>query len=469
MQFSNINKRPPHTLLFVTEAITFRADADRKGILLGEVETIEHGSKTTAHLARAFAKVADSSGPLGRKVWILFMRLPALLISVPTMQVRDVEPALLTQALQFEAEGMTGMSTLDAKVAFSFLQAENEMSDYWFAQIEQLAWVDLQKAVKQRKCQLGGVLNPGALPLALSDPEADEWLRLEAWSNQLIALHRSESRVSLQVFSYDSPHWQAELEQWLGDQDAVKVSETLLNNRIEMLPTTGRVLSLHNESDMTAWLGLWAECLIRRRGEGAAVLQPASQVNMDVVWMAGAGIAALLLCGLHAGWFVHQKTYFESETKRLTQVEKNMVALRKQITESSEQKDKLEKRFSKSNADADSVPGTIRKLQQRPALLLQALAEIRDERLIIETLSSQGDEVAIEGVTLEPHIGNQLAGALGESLRDLNWKLGLPAKRNMALFDGEPGPWSFTLKLADQGMPGFAEPELKQNGKKSKT
>jgi len=463
VKFSNINKRPPHTLLFVTESLTFRADADRKGILQGEVETIEQGSKTAAHLAKAFAKIADSTGPLGRTVWILFMRLPAFLISVPTMQVRDVEPALLAQALQFEAEGITGMSALETKVAFGFLQAENEMSDYWFAQIEQLAWDDLQKAVKQRKCQLGGVLNPGALPLALSDPDADEWLRLEAWSNQLIALHRSESRVSLQVFSYDSPHWRSELEQWLGDQEAVKVSETLLNNRIEMLPPTGRVLSLHNESDMTAWFGLWAECLIRRRGEGAAVLRPVSQVNMDVVWMAGSGIAALLLCGLHAGWFVHQQRYFESETQRLTRVEKEMVALRKQITESSEQKDKLEKRFSQSNADADSVPGTIRKLQQRPALLLQALAEMRDERLIIETLSSQGDEVAIEGVTLEPHIGNQLAGALGESLGDLNWKLDLPAKKNMALFDGEPGPWSFTLKLADQGMPGFAQPEVKKS------
>ncbi|MGR8941736.1 MAG: PilN domain-containing protein [Gammaproteobacteria bacterium] len=471
MKISARNKRPPHTLLFVTEEKTFRADADRRGILLGEVETIEHGSKTTAHLARAFARIADGTGPLGRTLWILFMRLPALLVSVPTMQVRDVEPALLTQALQFEAEGMTGMSALESMVAFSFLQADNDMSDYWLAQIEQLAWDDLHKAVRQRKCRLGGVLNPGALPLALSDPGADEWLRLEAWASQLIAVHRSEARAGLQVFGFDSPHWRAELEQWLRDQEAVKVSETLLNSRIEMLPPTDRLLSLHNESDMTAWFGLWAQCLIRERGEGAAVLRPAGQVNMDAVWMGGSAIAALLLCGLHAGWFVYQQGYFENETKRLTQVEKDMVALRKQITEIGEQKDKLGTRLSKSSAEADSIPGTIRKLQERPALLLQALADNRDERLIVETLNSQGDQVEIGGVTLQPHIGNQLAGALGESLRDLNWKVDLPAKQNMELFDGEPGPWSFTLKLADQGIPGFAgpKPEAKQSGNKAKT
>jgi hypothetical protein len=467
MKLFNLNKRPPHTLLFVTEARTFRADADRKGILQGEVETIEHGGKTTAQLARTFSRIADSTGPLGRKVWILFMRLPALLISVPTMQVRDIEPALLTQALQFEAEGMTGMSALETKVAFGFLQAENEMSDFWFTQIEKLAWDDLQKAVKQRKCQLGGVLNPGAMPAALSDPEADEWLRLEAWSNQLIALHRSEARLGLQVFNYDSPHWRGELEQWLREREPVKISETLLNNRIEMLPPTRQALTLHNESDMTAWFSGWAQCLIRRSGEGAAVLRPAGSRNMDAVWMAGSGVAALLLCGLHAGWFVHQQNYFERETQRLAQVEKDMTALRKQITEINEQKEKLETRLNKSSAD--SIPGTIRKLQQRPALLLLALAENRDERLIIETLSSQGEEVEIGGITLQPHIGNQLAGALGESLRDLNWKVDLPAKRNMGLYGDEPGPWSFTLKLADQGIPGFAEPAARPGDNKAKT
>jgi hypothetical protein len=312
------------------------------------------------------------------------------------------------------------------------------------------------------------VLNPGALPISLSGPDADEWLRFEAWSHQLIALHRSETRFGLQVFNYDNPHWHEELEQWLNAQDKVEISETLLNNRIEMLPDTARLFTLHDAADMIAWFGAWAHCLVRRRGEGAAVLQPSSQVNPEAVWMAGSGIAALLLCGLHGGWFVHQQAYFESETKRLTQVEKDMADLLKQITDKNDSKAKLEKRLSKSSADADSIPVTIRKLQQRPALLLQALAENRDERLIVETLSSQGSDVTIGGITLQPHLGNQLAGALGESLGDLNWKVALPAKQNMDLFDGEPGPWSFTLKLADQGIPGFAEPEAKQDDKQSK-
>lgn len=426
-----------------------------------DVETIEYGCKSTAGLAKAFAKIAENSAPLGRKVWLLFLRLPGLMISVPSMQVQGIDEAMLTQALQFEAEGMTGVSSQEMRVAYQFLKAEDEMSDYWLVQIEQLAWDDLLKAVKQQKCQLAGLLHPGVLPVSVHDAEAPEWLRLEAWSNQLLALHRNESRLSLQALSFDNTHWQAELEQWLQDQGPVPVSETLLNYRVEMLPDTEHHYSLAETSQLAQWLELWSETLIGRKAAEAAVLKQSANINVDLAWMAGSGLAALLLCGLHAGWFMHQRAYFDGEAERLAKIEKAIGDVRKQIKDSGEQKEKLEKKLGKMTADADLIPNTIKKLQQRPALLLRALADGRDEQLIIETLDSSLDEVTVGGITLQQHLGNRLASYLAVSLRDLNWRVESPTKENMALFEAEAGPWSFKMKLVDEGIPGFAEAEKK--------
>lgn len=448
-------------MLFINGDKTFRVDADRKGVLMSDVETIEYGCKSTAGLAKAFVKIAENTDPLGGKVWLLFLTLPSLLISLPSMQVQGVDEAMLTQALQFEAEGMTGVSSQEMRVAFQFLKAEDEMSDYWLVQIEQLAWDDLLKALKQRKCQLGGLLHPGALPVSIHDAEAPEWLRIEAWSNQVLALHRSETRLSMQALSFDNPHWQAELDQWLQDQGESPVSETLLNYRVEVLPDTEHRYDLFDGSQLAQWLGLWAQTLIGRKAAEAAVLKLTANFNVDLAWMAGSGLAALLLCGLHAGWFMHQRVYFEGETERLTKVEKAMADLRKQISASSDQKQKLETSINKISADAELIPNTIKKLQQRPALLLRALADGRHEQLIIETLDSRLDEVVVGGITLQQHLGNELAGYLNGGLQDLNWRVESPTKENMALFEGEAGPWSFKLKLVDEGIPGFAVAEKK--------
>lgn len=448
--------RPAHTLLFITEVKTFRVDTDRRGILLGDVESIEVGCKSPTGLAKAFEKIAAAGEPLGKKVWLLFLRLPALLINVPTLQVKGVDRATLTQALQFEAEGMTGVSSQDMKVAFRFLQSENDMSDYWLVQIEQLAWEDLVKTVKRQRCKLGGVLHPGLMPRALFDAQASEWLRLEAWSNRVLAILQHEGRISLQDYPLDNPHWPVELEHWIQEQGGVALTETLLNNKVELLPSTGPQMHLNENSQLAEWLGLWAQILLRGNAENLALLEVGSTINLDVAWMVGSGLSALLLCGLHAGWFVYQRAYYEAETVRLTQVEQTMTALRKQINEKSEQHLKLENRLNKATANADLIPATIQALRQRPALLLRALAEGRDEQLIVETLDSQGSELTVSGVALQMHLSNQLASYLTTRLPTSYWKIQLPLKEDMALFEGEPGPWKFSVKLMDEGIPELA-------------
>lgn len=457
MKFPKFNSRPAHTLLFITEVKTFRVDADRKGVLLNDVEIIEHGCKSPNNLAKAFNKITENTGPLGSKLWLLLLRLPAMHISVPTMQVKGVDPAVLTQALQFEAEGITGVSSMDTQVAFQFLKAENEMSDYWLVQIEQLAWDDLLKAVQQKKAKLAGLLHPGLLPAPISDAQARDWLRIEAWSTQLLALHYSDAQFGLMALSFDNPHLHAELDEWIHNIEQVEVTETLINNRVEMLPDTQHLYRLNETDQVTEWLGLWAQKLIGRRSAEVAILKPLSKVNVDLVWMLGSGLAALLLCAMHAGWFIHQRGYYENETKRLAELEKEINKLRKDINGSADQIDKLQTRLRKIASNAELVPNTIKTLQQRQALLLRVLADGRHEQLIIESLESELNEIVIKGVSLQHHLGNQLADYLTTNLQGLSWEVKTPEKKNMSLFDDGPGPWEFKVKLNDTGIPGFGD------------
>ena len=69
--------------------------------------------------------------------------------------------------------------------------------------------------------------------------------------------------------------------------------------------------------------------------------------------------------------------------------------------------------------------------------------------------------MTIEGVTLQQQLSNQLVSFLSASLQDLFWKVDAPTIKNMGLFEGEPGPWTYTFKLTDTGVPSLALPDKK--------
>lgn len=454
MKLPALTKRPAHTFLFITEIKTFRVDADRKGLLITELETIERGCEEPARLARTLLKIHEESLPFGRKLWLLFLRLPSFLLNLPSMQVQGVDDDTLMQALQFEMEGITGQSSQDSCIAFQFIKNADEMSDYWVSQIDQLALNDLLKAVKKCKTTLGGLLHPGGLPLALSDSEAAEWLRFEAWSNQLFALQQTEEIMNMQVFSFDTPHWRSELDQWLNDNDAAVNSETLLNNKLEVLPDTERQYRLNENHDLTLWLGLWAQTLIKSKKVSAPILRPPSNFNPNIAWMVGTGGGALVLCALHASWFISQSHYYETESNKLKQIDSAMQTLRKQVNSNRDEKTKLKNKIKKLKDEADLIPKALKTLQQRPAKLLLALANGRSDELVVETLTSKNNTLVITGVTLVPRLANELSTYLQDNLPDLNWEVQTPTKKDMRLFD-EGGPWSFELMIVDTGIPGF--------------
>ena len=455
MKFPSITKRPAHTLLFITEVKTFRVDVDKAGVMSGYPEMISVNCASSAKLADCIGTIAAKSRPMGRKLWVLYIGLPITLISLPSMQVEGVDETTLIQALQFELEGLTGQPSMDMQLAYHLLSNKDEMSSYWVSQINQLHFEDVSKAVKKAGCHLSGLLHPGGLPLSLQNPEQHDWLRMECWPHQLLAMRNTpEDALTLEVFSLDNRNWPTQLEKWLARQGAVEQSETLLNNKIELLPDTAFRLHLNEVEPVTGWLLTWASALVKKHLPAVPVLRYQSKLNKDLLLMASGGSVALLICVGHLLWHVYQANYYTVEFEELQKVETLLTAQRKTLSAEQDKRGKLQAKIVKLKKDSETLPRLIKGLQDRPARLLEALANGRTENLLVESIATDKDEIKISGISLDSTSANELANYLETQLAELGWSFAAPTKKNLELLTGG-GPWEFEIKLLDLGVEGF--------------
>ncbi|MGR9014979.1 MAG: hypothetical protein ACU83U_15190, partial [Gammaproteobacteria bacterium] len=256
------------------------------------------------------------------------------------------------------------------------------------------------------------------------------------------------------LFSFESRHWQTELDRWLAEQGEVEHSETLLNNKIEVLPDTAFYLHLNNVEPVADWLLVWANILVKKDQPAVPVLRYQSKINKDVVLMASGGTVALLICVSHLIWHLHQASYFTNEFTALQKIETSMTSMRKSMNADRDKRDKLKAKIDKLKGDTETLPRLINGLQHRPAQLLKALAKGRPENLLVESIAVDKDEVKISGVSLDAVSANELSSYLEKQLLALGWSVIAPTKKNMELFvDG--GPWEFEIKLLDLGADGF--------------
>jgi len=448
--------RPAHTLLFITEAKTFRIDVDKHGVMMGHPETINVKCVNTAALAECVTFIAANSHPLARKTWLLFVRLPIQLLSIPSMQVEGVDEPTLLQALQFELEGLNGPAPQEQQLAYQLLSNKDEMSQYWVSQIDKIHLTETYQALKKVGSRLEGLLHPAALPQSLHNWEEPDWLRFECWSLQVVALrNHPEDGLEMRLIAFDDSYWRSQLENWFEKQGNVEHSETLLNNKIEVLPQTAITVHLSDSDNVASWLVLWAKHLTASTSSAVPILRYQSSVNADLVLMASGGVGALLIVSLHAGWNLYQANDYTKQVQQLTKVETAITTARKTVSEDREKVEKLTAKIEKLKKTGAVLPDLMKSIQDRPAKLLEALAKGRPEDLMVEAISSEKDEIKITGICLDAAAANQLANYLEKELKPLGWSVTAPMKKNLELLPNASGPWDFEIKLLDLGMEGF--------------
>lgn len=458
MKLPSFSPRSAHTLLYITPDKTFRIDTDRKGVVIGTLQTIEVTCESAGGLPYCLETIAKQTDKLGRKLWLLYSHLNTYSLSLPSIQVEGVGDEILEQALQFEYEALTGNSAMKSQLAYRFIGEADEMSNYWITVVARETLTKLITQAKKAGCKWGGLMHPGGLPELLSAHEQPSWLRIETWATEIYALtEKPDTGFSLQVIPMsNNANWQAELEQWVQDIGRVEQSETIMGFTIEYLSPTDKIYHFNKNEDLLFWLSLWAKHLAVKFTGDIPLLKEQTKVNMDLVYMLGTGFSALLLCGAHFTWNLYLKNQFEQDYQYIKQVDKEMNDLRKAIIANKEKTAELQKQLDTLGGNISIIPYAIASLQKRPAELLYRLATGSPEDLIIERIRSEQDKVVISGVALQPQLANELTEKIEADLRKVSWLVNPPTKKDMAIFE-QGGPWSFEIVLDDEGLQGFAK------------
>ena len=449
--------RPAHTLLYITEAKTFRIDTDRRGVIQGQVEVIEVRCDKSIGIPGALEHIIDNSPVLGIKVWLLYVRLSTYVLSLPSVQVAGVEDNVLEQALLFEYESLSGQSVTHSHIAYQFVSEADEMSSYWLILLAKETFSKITEVLKSARCNLGGIAHPGGLPFLLSADDAPSWLRIEAWSNTFFALSKNpETGFSMLVIHPDqSPNWKDELDHWMLDTGDVDKSEAIVNNKIEYLPETQESLHLKLDGALAFWMGLWADYLLNSDEVRVPLLNVQRKINLDLLSMLGGGGLALALCVGHFTWNLYLRNDYEYQVTQLTAAEKDIKAAREGLNKTRDEAAKVQKKIDILHANVEVIPVAMAALQRRPMALLGSLSRHTPEDIIIESISVDEQlHIVINGVSLQPQLINQLASSVQTDFALLGWHANAPTKKDLLAF-ADGGPWEFSLVLVDQGLQGF--------------
>lgn len=464
MQFPNPFKRPAHTLLYITEAKTFRIDTTRKGVIKGEVLAIDCACSSSNAIPACLDVIFSTDAPTpGRKVWILYSRLATHTLTLPSIQVEGVDNEVLEQALQFEYEGVTGSSVSKSHLAYQYIGAADEMSTYWVCLIAKETLTKIKEVLAKKHCQYGGLCHPGGLPFLISGADSPSWLRIECWSDTVFMLAKNpEEGMSLQIIHTDQQtQWRDDVDHWILDIGEVDKSEAIMNNKIEYLPDTDENYRLSLDGSLVFWLGLWSKHLIADDSIQAPLLNPQKSLNKEIVYMVGGAVAALLLCAGHFTWSLYLRNDFQFKADELRKTEQNSSSLRKSLGDKRTRVNKLIQETSVQEQNITLIPQALDALQKRPSRLLKVLANNSPANLIIEQIHQEGDKITITGVSLQPQLINLLASAVENEIIALGWKPSTPTKKDMALFE-QGGPWSYVYELTDQGLEGFIKQQEAQ-------
>ena len=458
MQLPSFSKRSAHTLLYITEVKTFRVDTDRKGVMVGEVQVIDVRCESANALPSAIESIISESEALGKTVWILYARLTTYQLTLPAVQVAGVDDEILQQALQFEYEALTGNSLSNSQLAYHFLGTVDEMSSYWINMLATETFDDVVKKLKKASCKLGGLTHPGGFPGLLSGTEDASWLRIECWPNTVFALTKNpEEGFSLQIFpSGEDSNWQEQVDHWMLEAGSVEKSEAIMNNQLEYIPTTDENYHLTLDGALVFWMGQWVQYFITEEAPNVPLLNTKTSINMELVYMIGGGVAALILCSSHALWMTYQTNEAVYQFEQLTKAEKDLKSYRDGLNKNRDKLTELQKQVDTIGGNINVIPAALKGLQQRPAELLKHLADDSPEDLVIEAISIEGALITISGVSLQATLSNILAGNIEQPLAKLGWKVNPPTKRELNVFENG-GPWAFDLVIEDLGLEGFVE------------
>jgi hypothetical protein len=438
------------TLLLITRERLVRAD-----FTSGSAPVLKDLQQRSRPESDDLEMLVDTAIRMGKKrlgkVFVLCSDLWIQTLHMQADMARGLEEQDLARALSFEAEPLSGISAIDSQAGVATIASTGQQGDFWLIQVPNSQVAQVDDVIHEAGGKLHGLLHPAGICTSLASSQDGAWQRVELWPGTIVC-GRQEPGAPPQVKVINSEPsqrgWQSAVETWLGDAGTTQwlVPETSVKPPVE----GAEVFNLAHELSLHAWLTAWAEHLSRPTLSVPMIRpapRPMSKARRQTITATLAAVAAIGCYG-HYTWNERVTTDLVGQAKVLNDRIAAFTAKKKEATDLSAKVEKVRTQVAAISTKVEDCRNTLDAHRQRWQRLLEMLADLRPEHLVVQKIDSSGETLSISGLCLGPHPANELASELGSRVRELGWQV-QPAKQESGkvLFSGDP--WKFDLVLTD--------------------
>jgi hypothetical protein len=399
----------------------------------------------------------------GRNVWVLSADVWTQTLPLPTVRTASLSADELANALNFEAEGLSGQAAFESTVGFAPQVGNATESVYWIAQVRIADLQLIEEAVVKAGNRVAGICHPGGVPLpvTLRSKINTSWLRAELWPDAVVCVEgAAHGPVSVRVIN-SAPQlgqWRTEWEQRRASHSGSSHQELLVD--VGVAPPAGMtvqgVVQLDDETALRDWLMAWAIALAAKV-PAVPFVRPARRpmsIGQRRALTIGLALLVAVLCAAHYFWLDRTLQATQAELQTAREPARKLAELQKRAKD-------LESKRNQVKMQHEKLVQQIGQLQfqrQRLPRLLASLAEHGTEELLVQTIESSAGEPQIHGVCLYPEMADHYASKLAKCLPEFGWSAEPPKKEGKNYVKGG-GPWQFEIQFHALGLP-TAEPRL---------
>lgn len=434
------------TLLFLTSSRIIRADFPNKGS--SDLQQGWEGLAASGATVSALAEAAYALGPANRaKVWVLNSMAWTQMISAPATKVSGLEGQELSNALSFEAEGMSGISPFDSILGAVPAPAAAGEKSFWVTQLSASELGLIEESLAAKGAKLLGVVHPGGLVRPWSSTgESPAPQRVELWPDVVIAVDMppgGSPNVNVLSASPARGGWRLEAEQWFTSRDS-HGDRSILSLDSEQ-PSGGEAheksYSLDNDVTLRAWLTAWA-IELSTRAPRAPLVKPLPKPMADSTRLAigvGLTLIAAAFCAGHWFWLQGRQKTLQIELVKAEQPAQRLQAAKTKADSLQIQLAQLKQQAMSLRLLRNDWKESIKVERRRHAGLLQVLVSSVPTELTLSSVDEQAGILSISGLSVVPHL-ESFATNLAAGAEPLRWRYEPPRRRALNFADNG-GPW----------------------------
>lgn len=411
----------------------FGKDLSKPNFFLRETVDVE------STLYESIIQGTQNQPRLGNRTLVLSADVWSQIVLLPKLSVSGIEPSDLQEVLKFEAETLSGIDIDEISLASTDLGAEDDYEKFWVSAIRNADLDAINEHLESLGCHDTLIAHPSGF--AAHNEKRSNRLTLEVWED--LVFHLTENSTRLEQVK------QLSIEPLVSNEPILTGSQNIEWNE-------GSATFEHLTDDATAkhWAGIVAGNYRKRLDSILAPrLRHFDRSPARPIRHIFSGVIALLVIGFcfWHGQFIQK--YNEDLQTKISEIEAPAAQKKKndaQLIQILEKRAEVETAVTALGDDLKRITFFLESQNNRFAILLELLIEMRTEDLVIEQVEGTEEGILISGVSLNGEAAQGLAKSLRERAVELGWAVN-PARQEGQQKLTTGGPWNYQILLAETG------------------